>query len=78
MSILAEPRLVDEDGSPLETPTEMNARHRAEHMAQLRALLEGNPFLASVPASGRARQYPALRAFAEAEAAVREGRAEWL
>jgi hypothetical protein len=78
MSIVAEPRLIDDDGTLLETPTEMHARHRAEHMAQLRALLEGNPFLASVPASGGPRQYPALRAFAEAETAVREGRAEWL
>jgi hypothetical protein len=67
--------LLDDDGTPLETPREMAARHRAERMAQLRALLEGNPFLANAPATGRAR-YPGLRAFAEA--AVREGRAEWL
>jgi len=72
MSILSEPRLIDDDGTLLETPGEMNARHRLEHMARLRALLEGNPFL---PA---ARHYPALHAFAATEAAVREGRAEWL
>jgi hypothetical protein len=77
MSIVAEPRLIDDDGTPLETPTEMRARHRAERMAQLRALMEGNPFMTNAPAPGRAR-YPGLHAFAEAEAAVREGRAEWL
>jgi hypothetical protein len=81
--MLSEIRLIDDDGSPLETPAEIRARHRAERMAQLRALLEGNPFMASVPASGRprhasARSYPALHGFALAEAAVREGRAEWL
>lgn len=83
MSILAEPRLIDDDGSPLETPTEIDARHRSERMRELRTLLENNPFMVSVPASSRprhavARSYPALHGFALAEAAVREGRAEWL
>jgi hypothetical protein len=77
MPSVAEIRLIDDDGQLLETPGEIRARHRQERMRELRALLIGNPFLASAPASGRAR-YPGLHAFAEAEAAVRDGRAEWL
>jgi len=41
----AEPRLIDDDGTPLETPAEMDERHRAEHAAKVAALMEGNPFL---------------------------------
>jgi hypothetical protein len=73
MRILAETRLVDDDGTPLETPREMDARHRSEHMARVRASLEGHR-----RRHAAARTFPALRGFALAEAAVREGRAEWL
>jgi hypothetical protein len=37
--------LIDDDGTPLETPAEMADRHRAEHTATVAGLMEGNPFL---------------------------------
>jgi len=40
-----EPRLLDEDGSPLETSREMAARHREEHAVKVAELMEGNPFM---------------------------------
>ncbi len=52
----AEVRLIDDDGTSLETPGEMDARHRSEHMARVRALLDGNPFLD--PAAREVEQVP--------------------
>jgi hypothetical protein len=46
---------------------------RAERMAQLRESLEDHRRRHAAD-----RAFPALHAFAEAEAAVRAGRAEWL
>jgi hypothetical protein len=37
--------LLDDDGTPLETPAEMDARHRAEHAAKVAELMTDNPFL---------------------------------
>lgn len=41
----ADIRLIDDDGTPFETPREMDARHRAEHAAAVAALMTDNPFL---------------------------------
>lgn len=49
MDTPADPRdvvIIDEDGTPLETPREMAERHRAEHAAAVAELMDGtNPFL---------------------------------
>lgn len=41
----AGPRLVDDDGTLLETSAETDARHEAEHAAKVAELMTGNPFL---------------------------------
>ncbi len=44
----AEPRdvvFVDDDGSILPTFAEIDQKHKADHLARVRALLDGNPFL---------------------------------
>lgn len=51
----AEPRLVDDDGSILETSAEMAARHREEQAAKVLALMEGNLF---VPAAREVELVP--------------------
>ena len=55
----AEPRdvvIIDEDGTPLETPREMDRRHRAEHAAAVAELMDGsNPFL---PVARQVEQVP--------------------
>lgn len=43
--VVVGPRLVDDDGTELETSAEMDARHEAEHAAKVAELMEGNPFL---------------------------------
>ncbi len=43
--------ILDDAGQPLETPSEMDARHRAEHAAKVVELMDGNPFVGLNPFS---------------------------